>query len=137
MNVVIDTNVLLSALLFKGTVAGIHRLWKCGQIIPCANREMMKEYARILGYDKFGLLPDEIAGLFDQEIFPYFRILKTSRRSLKHTPADPQDTMFVRTAIDAPAAYLITGDEHLLVLDGKYGFGIVSPAVFIKTVQPR
>ena len=49
IRVVIDTNVLVSALLFGGKPGRLVRLWKNGTILPFLSREMMDEYLRVLG----------------------------------------------------------------------------------------
>jgi predicted nucleic acid-binding protein len=49
--VVIDTNVLLSALLFQSRgVAWVRGAWQASAIIPLVNRETVKELLRVLGY---------------------------------------------------------------------------------------
>ena len=130
--VVLDTNVLLSALLFRGPTSKIHTLWIKSEIFPVANKAMMQEYARSFTYDKFKLTSNEIAAIFDEEIFPYFSIIKSSTKRLLHLPDDPDDIPFIRSAVDGNADVLISGDSHLLALDGKYSFPIITPAVFLR-----
>jgi putative PIN family toxin of toxin-antitoxin system len=55
--VVIDTNVVISALLFGGEPGELIPLWKSGRIKPLASKEMVDEYLRVLTYPKFGLTP--------------------------------------------------------------------------------
>ena len=110
MKVVLDTNVLLSALLFRGTTSQIHTRWKATQITPLANKPVMEEYARVFTYPKFKLTPDEITAIFDEEIFPYFSIIKSSTKKLLHLPDDPDDIPFLRSAFDGTADFLISGD---------------------------
>jgi putative PIN family toxin of toxin-antitoxin system len=139
MRVVLDTNVVVSALLFEGTVSQIHKQWKSGAIVPVANKAMLEEYARVLSYKKFSLAEEEIGALFDEEIFPYFSIVRTSLKKIPYPPKDNDDIPFLQAAADAGASpsskeggvqYLISGDPHLLELNGKYPFPIVSPADF-------
>jgi uncharacterized protein len=132
MRVVTDTNVLLSALLFGGITAKIHRLWKNGRIIPLANKEMMREYARVLTYKKFDLAADEISLIFDEEIFPYFTLVPQKKRVIPHLPGDRDDIPFLSAALDGKAAFLISDDAHLLALDGRYEFSVVNPGTFLE-----
>ena len=132
MRVVLDTNVVVSALLFEGTVSQIHRQWKSGAIQPVANKAMLEEYARVLSYKKFSLAEEEIAAIFDEEIFPYFSVVRTSSRKIPHPPKDDSDVPFLQAAADGGAQCIITGDPHLLNLNGKYPYPIVSPAEFLK-----
>jgi putative PIN family toxin of toxin-antitoxin system len=132
MKVVIDTNVLLSALLFKGIAARIHTLWRTVQIVPYANREMMLEYARVLTYKKFQLSSDEIAALIEEELLPFFKIVPAAERVLPFLPDDKHDIPFLDAAVAGDAAMLISGDAHLLALDGKYSFSILPPGLFLE-----
>ena len=132
MRVVLDTNVVVSALLFKGTVSRIHKQWKSGAIIPVANKAMLEEYAGVLSYKKFSLAEEEITAIFDEEIFPYFTVVRTSSKKIPHPPKDNSDLPFLQAATDGGVHYLISGDPHLLELNGSYPFPIVSPASFLK-----
>ena len=131
MNVVLDTNVVLSALLFSGPTARLHALWTERRIVPVANRAMMHEYARVLAYPKFGLTGDEVAAALGEDVFPYFRIIRTRTRQVTYAPRDPDDTPFLVAALDGGVAALVSGDPHLLALSGKYPFSIVTPAAFL------
>jgi predicted nucleic acid-binding protein len=86
----------------------------------------------VLSYKKFSLDEEEIGALFDEEIFPYFSIVRTSLKKIPYPPKDNDDIPFLQAATDGGARYLVSGDPHLLELNGKYPFPIVSPAVFLK-----
>ena len=132
MKVVLDTNVVVSALLFEGIVSRIYKQWKSGAITPVANKAMLEEYVKVLSYRKFSLSEEEISALFDEEIFPYFSVVRTSSKKIPHMPKDLSDVPFLQAATDGDARYLISGDPHLLELNGNYPFPIVSPASFMK-----
>ena len=55
MKVVIDTNVLVSALLFGGIPGRFVALWKNNHVAPLVSAEIMAEYLRVLAYPKFRL----------------------------------------------------------------------------------
>ena len=59
--VVIDTNVILSALLFKnnGAPTEIRHAWQRGDCVPVVSRAMAEKLIRVLRYPKFQLLPEE------------------------------------------------------------------------------
>jgi putative PIN family toxin of toxin-antitoxin system len=134
MRVVLDANVVVSALLFDGTVSRIHKQWKSAGIIPVANKTILEEYATVFSYRKFSLAEEEIAALFDEEIFPYFSVVRISARRIPHPPKDDSDIPFLHAALDGNARYLVSGDPHLLSLNGKYPFPIVTPAQFLKNI---
>ena len=58
--VVIDTNVVVSALLFGGTPGELIPLWKSGRIKPLASAEIIDEYIRVLAYPKFKLSTETV-----------------------------------------------------------------------------
>lgn len=58
--VVIDTNVVVSALLFGETPGRLVDLWKRGRIKPFMSQETTAELVRVLAYPKFELTEKEI-----------------------------------------------------------------------------
>src|SRR5947207_420118 len=58
--VVLDTNVVLSALLFGAGVAGRVRVgWQSGRFVPLASAATARELVRVLAYPKFRLTAAE------------------------------------------------------------------------------
>ena len=56
MRVVLDTNVVLSALVFGGGVAGLLRTaWQAGAFMPLVSTPTAHELVRVLAYPKFRL----------------------------------------------------------------------------------
>ena len=63
---VLDTNVLLSALLFpSGSVSWIRASWRSGRIRPIVSPDTTAEFLRVLAYPKFGLTAEERQDLLD------------------------------------------------------------------------
>jgi len=137
MRVVIDTNVVMSALLFGGDLEHILNLWKSGKIIPVATKAIIDEYLRVLAYPKFKLTSKEIEFLLFQEIVPFFDIIgvKSGKTIVK---SDPSDDKFIHCAVAGNAECIISGDQHLLSL-GKYGkTKIITAKQFLSKIQtPR
>ena len=77
--VVLDTNVLVSSLLFKGERSKLVLLWQKGKIIPVISTETFHELKTVLEYPKFSLSQDEIKSLFEHEILPYFEVVEVTR----------------------------------------------------------
>jgi putative PIN family toxin of toxin-antitoxin system len=129
--VVIDTNVVVSALLFAGVPGKLIPLWKGGRIRPLVSKQIIAEYLRVLSYPKFELSEEEINFLLCQEILPYFEIVtvKPGRLIVKE---DPSDDMFIRCALDGKAKMIISGDQHLLALKSHGKIKILTPSEFFK-----
>lgn len=129
LKVVIDTNVIISALLFGGIPAKLIALWQDGSIKPAASKEIIDEYLRVLAYPKFQLSEEEIQFLLYQEILPYFDVIvaQTGPRIIKKDPADDK---FIRCALAANAKFIISGDQHLLALKEYQKTKILPPTEF-------
>ena len=131
--VVIDTNVLVSALLFNGVPGELIECWKQGQIIPLACRDSIDEFIRVLSYPKFQLTEEEVKFLLNQEILPWFEIVTVKKRT-PFVVDDPDDDKFIWCAIADSADCIISGDEHLLNLNHS-PVPILSPAQFLEIIK--
>lgn len=110
-----DTNVLVSALLFGGVPGRLVTLWKKGAIHPLCSRDIVEEYLRVLSYPKFGLTESEIDYLFKREILPWFEVIPV-KKGPQFVLHDPSDNKFLWCAHQGKAEAIISGDEHLLSL---------------------
>jgi len=117
--VVLDTNVLISALLFRGGLSKIRDLWKTGKIIPVLSRETFEEFKRVLEYPKFRLSKDEIRAIIEDEVLPYFEVVEVTRK-VTGVCKDPDDDKFLACAVSAGVKIIVSGDPHLLNLS-RYG----------------
>ena len=113
--IVIDTNVLISALLFGGIPGELVPLWKNRHIQPLASRVVVEEYLRVLVYPKFSLSEKEIDFLLSQEILPWFEIVAIGP-GRPIVAGDPSDHKSIWCALAGKAEAIISGDEHLLNL---------------------
>ncbi|MBW1981785.1 MAG: putative toxin-antitoxin system toxin component, PIN family [Deltaproteobacteria bacterium] len=111
--VVIDTNVLISALLFGGRPARLIPLWKAGRIQPLASEAVFKEYLKVFSYPRFKLSQKEIDYLISVEILPWFEII-TVPTGPPVILDDPEDDKFIWCALSGKAEAIISGDEHML-----------------------
>lgn len=131
--VVIDTNVLVSALLFGGVPGRLVSLWKSGRIQPLASQAMIDEVLRVLAYPKFSLTPKEIELLIYDEILPWFEIVDVAHGT-PFIMDDPSDDIFLWCAVDGRADWIISGDEHLLHLR-DFPVPITTPRQFLEQVE--
>lgn len=111
--VVIDTNVIVSALLFGGLPGNLIPLWKDGTIQPLCSKDIMDEYLMVFTYPKFKLTEKEINFILFHEILPWFHIV-TVQDGRHFIQNDPKDDMFIWCAMEGKANVIISGDEHLL-----------------------
>lgn len=122
MRVVLDTNVVLSALVFGGGSAGRLRLgWQQGTFVPLASTATVQELVRVLAYPKFRLSPAE-----QQELLAdYLPWVQTVRIPQPPPPVpdcrDPLDLPFMHLAVAGKADVLVSGDGDLLALADGFG----------------
>jgi predicted nucleic acid-binding protein len=70
MRVVLDTNTVISALLFSGTASHLVSLWQSRRIAVLVSGDILQEYLRVLAYPKFKLSDQEIRRLIEEEFLP-------------------------------------------------------------------
>ncbi|MBI2361724.1 MAG: putative toxin-antitoxin system toxin component, PIN family [Deltaproteobacteria bacterium] len=131
MRVVLDTNVLVSALLFMGTASEIVPLWQKGAITVLLSRDILEEYLRVLSYPKFQLSEAEIKALMEEELLPFVTAVKPKRR-LSVVKRDPSDNKFLECALAGRARVIISGDEDLLSIGHYRRVHIQTPAQFLR-----
>lgn len=115
LRIVLDTNVLLSALLFGGEPGKLRDLWVGKRIVPLVSKATFAEFRRALTYPKFRLSPAEITMLVEDEVLPYAEVVEVADSALQ-VCRDPHDDKFLALAAAADASYLVTGDRDLLAL---------------------
>ena len=135
MRVVLDTNVLVSALLFKGKTSELVPLWQTGAITPLLSRAILEEHLRGLSYPKFKLSETEIKALIQEELLPFVEVV-TPRKRLRVVERDPFDDKFVECAIAGKARVIISGDKDLLSIRRYRQILIQSPAQFLAANPP-
>ena len=134
IRVVLDTNVLISALLFKGELTRMVGLWQRGKMIPIISKETFDELRTVLEYPKFSLSRAEIKSLIEQEILPFFEVVNVSKH-VKGACRDPGDDKFISCALSANADYIVTGDKDLSDLKKYQSVRIIHASDFIKMVD--
>ncbi len=134
IKVVLDTNILVSALLFNGRLSRIVRLWKTGQITPYVSKETFHEFKNVLKYPKFGLSEKEINTIIEEEVLPYFQVVDL-KETVKGVCKDLDDEKFISCAISSSAKFLVTGDNDLYDLKRYKFVKIIKASDFIKMFQ--
>lgn len=130
MRVVLDTNVLVSALIFTGISSELVPLWQRSAITVLLSRGILEEYLRVLSYPKFQLSEAQIKALIEEELLPYVEVVNPRRR-LRVVERDPSDDKFLECAVTGKAQVIISGDKDLLSLGRYRQIHIQSPAQFL------
>ncbi len=133
--VVIDTNLVLSALVFaKGRVTPLRLAWQNQQIQPLVSKTTAAELIRVLQYPKFKLSPADQQELLG-DYLPYCQTI-TIPEPPPVTPdcRDVFDVPFLQLAITGEAQALITGDQDLLCLASYFTCPILTAEQFLQTL---
>ncbi len=131
---VLDTNVLLSALLFQeGSLSWLRTAWQSDAICPLASHDTMAELIRVLSYPKFRLTRDEREDLLADHL-PWCETVTVPVSTVHIDCRDPFDRPFVELAVAAKADVLVTGDKDLLVLASAFPIPILTPRQFQDTI---
>ena len=135
MRVVLDTNVVLSALLFEGQAARLVSAWQRRRFVWLVSKALLGEYIRTLHYPKFRLTHREIRSLIEQDILPFVSPVKVSKTP-RVIAEDPADDHVLACAVAGKASCLVTGDRHLLSLGQHRTIPLISLADFLKQLEP-
>ncbi|HVC36334.1 MAG TPA: putative toxin-antitoxin system toxin component, PIN family [Candidatus Dormibacteraeota bacterium] len=130
--IVIDTNVLISGIVFGGKPRQILDLLAKQSVIVIVAEEILTELRRKIS-TKF---PDFIEDLNKVEL-----LLKRDAVLIKlgeisiNISRDPDDNKFIESAILGRCSFIITGDKDLLILKSYKNLNIIKPDEFLKLVS--
>lgn len=129
--VVIDTNVIVSALITKKPNAATTRVLELaliGEIVPLYDQDVLDEYLEVLTRKKFKLKEDSI-----QYIIKTITIngIDTLRTSFLEDMPDEDDRVFYELSLSEPDSLLITGNSKHFPRTPR----VVSPSEFLRIIE--
>ena len=131
MRIVLDTNVLVSALLSPhGPPARLLDLILAGKVRLLVDDRILDEYREVLLRPRFGFDPDDVATLLS-----FFET--AAERVLAGPPplvlSDPDDLPFAETAVAGNADALVTGNpRHFPGSRLPRGLRVATPTAFLR-----
>ncbi len=135
MRVVLDTNILFSALIsLHGFPDKIYRAWRSAHFEVVTSDEQLEEIRRASRYPKFKdvLQPTRVGTMVNN----LQRAIVLERLNIEIETDDPDDAFLLAIAIAGDADYLVTGDHRSGLLQ-RQSIGrtrIVNPAEFCAEV---
>lgn len=135
LHVVLDTNVVLSALVFsQGGLAPVRLGWQTKLFVPLISTATIQELIRVLAYPKFKLSAAEQEELL-ADYLPYCKTVRIPTK-LPKTPdcRDPFDIPFLQLALAGKAIYLVSGDRDLLDVQKCGACQVVTAEQFLQIV---
>jgi putative PIN family toxin of toxin-antitoxin system len=128
--VVLDTNVVLSAILFGGKPRQILEAAIGGTIKICISGQTIAELERVLHRPRFGFNSQMVQTIISEITAIAEWVEPHIHRQL--VVNDPGDNMFLDCAIEGKVDYLVSGDHHLLSIGNCKGMQIINPDGFIE-----
>jgi putative PIN family toxin of toxin-antitoxin system len=139
MRLVLDTNVVVSGLLWYSTPAQLIEAARADEVELFTSRVLLAELTRILRRAKFDKAITASGMSLDVLVLGYADI--TTLVTPEAIPAtilnDPDDDHVLACALAAKADYIVSGDRHLLDLKEHQGIRIVTVAEAVRVTNVR
>lgn len=128
LRLVLDTNVVVSALLWEGNPGQIIVLAEAGEVRLYTSRFLLDELRVTLERPKLRKRA-EMTGVSAAAIFADYCRLATVKKAAatQSWSRDPDDDHVIACALATRADFLVTGDDDLLMLGAVEALRIVSP----------
>jgi putative PIN family toxin of toxin-antitoxin system len=129
LRAVLDTNILISAILFGGKPRQILDKAIRGEIRLCLSEPILEELKGVLKRSKFDYSPEMIQFILTEltAIADFVNPSETINVVLE----DPEDNRILECAVQAKANYVISGDFHLLKLSKYLNIEVLNAAAFL------
>ena len=134
VRVLVDTNVLVSALIGRGKPKELVKLAAAGKLDLLISKEIVQEFLEITADPK-------IRRYVDRSDITNFLALISSvatfvqvRSRFRVVKGDPDDDKVVRAAYDGRASYIVSGDRHLLKIKKAKGIRIVTAGEILSLI---
>ena len=127
--VVLDTNILISALGWKGKPRLIFEKVLNGELELILSDKQLEEIINVLNYPKFNFNDDQ-KSKFINILLEVSTLIKLNK-IVDIIKEDPDDNIILTSAISGNADFIISGDEHLLNLKKFKNIKILSANNFI------
>ena len=105
MRVILDTNVFVSGVFFSGPPFQILQAWRDRKVQLVVSPEIIEEYQRVAEVISAPPMPEQVC-------------------------VDPDDDKFLACALASRTPVIVSGDNHLLKVDGYSGIRVMKPRRF-------
>ncbi len=136
VRLVLDTNIVVSGLIWGGVPHRLLDLGRDGKVTLFTSSLLLNELAEVLERGKFAamLTSQEITPAFLMQRYGMLTRLVTPRPLERTVPNDADDDAVIATALAAQADVIATGDSDLLVLHPWRGIRIFNAADALRFV---
>lgn len=136
MRVVLDTNVLIGALITKGTPPdALYQAWLRGEIELVTSTAQVRELSDVLTRERLRKFIDAAEAAAIIENIGMRAVVLDELPSVSLSP-DPMDDRILATAIAGDADLIVSGDKkHMLVLRTADGIPIVTARAALELLR--
>ncbi|MHB8744315.1 MAG: putative toxin-antitoxin system toxin component, PIN family [Sulfuricaulis sp.] len=136
MRLVLDTNVVVSGLLWDGPPARLIEIAQAGEVELYTTRILLAELTRILHRAKFAKAIVASGLLLDDLVLGYaeLAVLVTPEPIPATVLNDPDDDHVLACALAANADRIVSGDQDLLVLKAFHDIPVMTAADAVRLV---
>ena len=137
MRAVLDTNVLLAGLLWRGPPHALLEHVRSGELTFISSPELLAELAEVLARPKFDAIIGRSNSSHEQMLLQVRMLAEVIDPPPLATPVcrDRDDDALLALAIAAQADLIISGDEDLLSLVSFGAIAILSPAMALQRLM--
>lgn len=145
MNLVLDTNVLISGILWRGKPNEVLKLIETFEeynLVQCS--ETFNEFEEVIQRGKFAEIIKKRNINIDMVLSAvftgckFYHISGKTKEIVKELEIEDEDDLkFVELAVEAEADFIVSGDSHLLNLKNYQDIKILNPAKFLKIISNR
>ena len=137
MNVVLDTNTVISGLFWKGAPRQVLDRARSGDIILFTSLDLLDELADVLSREKFASRFVLAGTGIDELVFGYASLANLIRADEIEPviKSDPQDDQVLACAKTANADVIVSGDNHLLALQQYQNVEILTAGQLLERLK--
>jgi uncharacterized protein len=137
--IVLDTNILVSAIIASGYSANILDRVRSGELTLITSSHLLEEFSDVIARPRITRKYPQVAEKAEDLV----DFLRAFTELVQGTPGENQvsrdrdDDYVIACAIEGSADYIISGDPHLLDLKTHGNITILTPREFVERVLDK
>jgi len=137
MRAVLDTNVVVSALIWGGTPFALFEAATAGDLLLYTSPALLEELRDVLTRSHLASRLESRRTSIEQALALYATLATTVEPAtiLRIVANDSDDDEVIAAAIEAKADIIVSGDRHLLALGQHMGIRLMKPAEALREWQ--
>ncbi len=139
MRAVIDTNVLIAALLWRGPPHALLEYVRAGTVSLVSSPALLAEFADVMGRTKFDVILSRTSTSRERSLAEVRRLVEVIEPPplLRPMCRDPDDDKVLALAIAARVEVIVSGDKDLLSLGSFEGVPILAPTQALGLLEAK